>query len=514
MKKTTAYHFIIEAILVVVLLLYTVLAFGQPKKNKTASQKLPNIIYIYADDMGYGELGCYGQQKIKTPHLDRMAKEGMRFTQHYSGAPVCAPSRAMLMTGKHSGHSYIRGNYELGGFEDSTEGGQMPLPEGTFTIPKMLKKAGYVTAMSGKWGLGMPGTTGDPLLQGFDYYYGLLDQKQAHNFYPTHLWENGKWDTLNNHVINVHKRLDSAKATDKDFNYYKGKDYAITKMTEKALGFVDGNKKKPFFLYLSYTIPHMSLQAPDEYVKKYIGQFDEKPYYGQLGYAATKYPLSTYAAMITYLDDQVGIIMQKIKELGLDDNTIIMFSSDNGATFNGGVDTKFFNSVAGLRGLKMDLYEGGIRVPFIARWPGKISAGKTSDLVSVQFDLLATLAELTKQTIPNKTDGISFLAELTGNDALQKKHDYIYFEYPEKGGQVAIRMGDWKGVRVNVRKDPKAPWQVFNLKTDRNEATNVASQHPGLIRRLDAIQKKEHQHSHIREWEFIDPKFSVKNSNE
>lgn len=514
MKKTTIYHFIIQAILVVVLLLYTVLAFAQPKKNKTTSQKLPNIIYIYADDLGYGELGCYGQQKIKTPHLDRMAKEGMRFTQHYSGAPVCAPSRAMLMTGKHGGHSYIRGNYELGGFEDSTEGGQMPLPEGIFTIPKMLKKAGYVTAMSGKWGLGMPGTSGSPLLHGFDYYYGLLDQKQAHNFYPTHLWENDKWDTLNNHVINVHRRLDSASATDKDFDYYKGKDYAITKMTEKALGFIDRNKQKPFFLYLPYTIPHMSLQAPDEYVKKYIGQFDEKPYYGQLGYAATKYPLSTYAAMITYLDDQVGIVMNKIKELGLDDNTIIMFSSDNGATFNGGVDTKFFNSVAGLRGLKMDLYEGGIRVPFIARWPGKIPAGKTSDLVSVQFDLLATLAELTKQTIPNKTDGISFLAELTGNTALQKKHDDIYFEYPEKGGQIAIRMGDWKGVKINVRKNPKADWQLFNLKADRNETTNIASQHPGLIRRLDAIQEKEHQHSHIREWEFIDPKFSVKNNNE
>ncbi|HKZ66887.1 MAG TPA: arylsulfatase, partial [Chitinophagaceae bacterium] len=421
---------------------------------------------------------------------------------------VCAPSRAMLMTGKHGGHSYIRGNYELGGFEDSTEGGQMPLPEGTFTIPKMLKKAGYITGMAGKWGLGMPGTTGDPLLHGFDYYYGLLDQKQAHNYYPTHLWENGKWDTLNNHVINVHKRLDSTKATDKDFDYYKGKDYAITKMTEKALGFIDRNKQKPFFLYLPYTIPHMSLQAPDEYVKEYIGQFEEKPYYGQFGYAAAKYPLSTYAAMITYLDDQVGIIMDKIKKLGLDENTIIMFSSDNGATFNKGVNTKFFNSVAGLRGLKMELYEGGIRVPFIARWPGKIFPGKTSDLVSVQFDVIATLADLTKQTIPNKTDGISFLQELQGNTAAQKKHEYIYFEYPEKGGQVAIRMGNWKGIKMNVRKDPNAAWQLFNLETDRNETTDVADRYPELIQRLNTIQKKEHQHSHIKEWEFIDPKFS------
>ncbi|WP_276501127.1 arylsulfatase [Terrimonas pollutisoli] len=516
MKKTSAYPFLLQVILIAAFVLYAVLAFAQ-----SSSGKRPNIIYIYADDLGYGDLGCYGQQKIKTPNLDRMAKEGMRFTQHYAGAPVCAPSRAILMTGKHAGHSYIRGNYELGGFEDSTEGGQMPLPEGTFTIPKMLKNAGYSTGMAGKWGLGVTGTTGGPLLHGFDYYYGLLDQKQAHNFYPTHLWENDKWDSLNNHLINVHKRLDSSKVTDADFEYYKGKDYAITKMTEKALAFIDRNlpdrqagKQKPFFLYLPYTLPHLSLQAPDEYVKKYIGQFDEKPYYGQLGYAATKYPLSTYAAMITYLDDQVGIIMEKIKKLGLDNNTIILFSSDNGATFTGGVDTKFFNSVAGLRGLKMDVYEGGIREPFIARWPGKIKAGTISNHVSAQYDLLATLADLTGQTLPVKTDGISFLPELFGKTSRQKKHDYLYFEYPEKGGQVAIRMGDWKGVRTNVRKDRNAPWQIFNLVTDRNETTDIAARHPEIVEKFNTIQEKEHQHSHIKEWEFIDPKFSVKSINE
>ena len=509
MTKTAAYRFILQLILIALFMLSAVWTFSQPKIKESA-KKLPNIIYIYADDLGYGELGCYGQKKIKTPHLDQMAREGIRFTQHYSGAPVCAPSRAMLMTGKHGGHSYIRGNYELGGFEDDKEAGQMPLAEGAYTIPAMLKKAGYTTAMSGKWGLGMPGTTGDPLLQGFDYYYGVLDQKQAHNFYPTHLWENGKWDTLNNPVINVHKRLESTNATDSDFEYYKGKDYAITKMTEKALGFIDRNKQKAFFLYLPYSSPHLSLQAPDEYVMKYRGQFDERPYFGQLGYAATKYPLSTYAAMITCLDEQVGVIMKRIKDLGLDSNTIIMFSSDNGATFNGGVDTKFFNSVDGLRGLKMDLYEGGIRVPFIARWPGTIPANRTTDIVTVQFDLLATLAELTQQPIPGKTDGISFLAELKGNAAAQKKHDYIYFEYPENGGQVAIRMGDWKGIRTNVRKDPRAAWQVFNLRTDRNETTDIGAQHPEVVKDFNAIQVKEHQHAHIKEWEFIDPKFDVK----
>jgi len=504
---------VLTAILPSLLLNAIVPAQAQRKAARPSIKQRPNVVYIYADDLGWAELGSYGQTKIKTPHLDRMAKEGIRFTQHYAGAPVCAPSRAMLMTGKHGGHSYIRGNYELGEFSDDMEGGQMALPEGTFTIPKMLKKAGYATGMMGKWGLGMVDTSGDPLLQGFDYYYGFLDQKQAHNSYPTHLWENDKWDKLNNPVMNVHKRLDPATATDRDFDYYKGNDYAPAKMTEKALAFIDRNKRKPFFLYLPYTIPHVSLQAPDDYVKKYIGQFDEKPYYGLQGYASTKYPLSTYAAMITYLDDQVGIIMQKIKDLGLDDNTIVMFSSDNGATFTGGVNAKFFNSVGGLNGLKMDLYEGGIREPFIARWPGKIPAGRTTDLVSAQYDLMATLAELTGQTIPNKTDGVSFLQELLGNTGAQKRHDYLYFEYPEKGGQVAIRIGDWKGVRINVRKNPAASWQIFNLKSDMGETTDVSAQHPELVTHFNEIQKKEHWHSHVKEWEFIDPKFDVKGVN-
>lgn len=484
------------------------LALGQKSKNTGK----PNIIYIYADDLGYGEIGAYGQQKIKTPHLDQLAKEGIKFTQHYASAPVCAPSRAMLMTGKHAGHSYIRGNYELGGFTDKTEGGQMPLPEGTFTLPKMLKQAGYITGLVGKWGLGMPNTTGSPLKQGFDYYYGYLDQKQSHNFYPTHLWENDKSIPLNNSKIDVHSRLDSIKASDKDFEYFKGKDYSPSLMTAKAVNFINQNKDQPFFLYLPYTIPHVSLQAPEEYINKYKGQFNERPYYGQKGYASTKYPLSTYAAMITYLDDQVGIVMEQIKKLGLDENTIILFSSDNGTTFNGGVNHGFFNSVDGLRGLKMDVFEGGIRVPFIARWPGKIPAGTTSDLVSVQYDLMATLGELTEVSAGN-TDGISFLPILMGKTDQQKKHDYIYFEYPEKGGQLAIRMGDWKGVKLNMKKQPSGTWLLFNLKKDRNETTDVSKKHPEIIKQFDAIVQKEHQHPHIKEWEFIDPKFETKNTD-
>ena len=476
------------------------------KLAANAQNPKPNIIYIYADDLGYGELGSYGQTKIKTPNLDKMAAEGMRFTQHYSSAPVCAPSRCMLMTGKHGGHSYIRGNYEMGGFADSTEGGQMPLHEGAYTVAKMLKERGYSTALVGKWGMGVTGTTGSPLLHGFDYYYGYLDQKQAHNFYPTHLWENDQWDSLNNHFISVHTPIkDTLHATDADFAYYKGNDYAPAKMTEKAAAFIKKNQEKPFFLYLPYTLPHLSLQAPDEYVNRYRGLFDEKPYYGQKGYAATRYPRSTYAAMISFLDDQVGIIMKLVKDAGLDNNTIIMFSSDNGATFSAGVDTEFFNSVGGLRGLKMDVYEGGIRVPFIARWPGKIAAHSVSDLPAVQYDLFPTLAELTGKEVAG-LDGVSFLPTLMGKSSKQKLHEFMYFEYPENGGQVAVRMGKWKGVRHNVRKNPVSPWELFNIDSDRNETTDVSAQYPEIVQAMKVIAKREHIHPHVMDWEFIDPK--------
>ena len=470
-----------------------------------AQKPIPNIIYIYADDLGYGELGSYGQTKIKTPNLDKLAAEGMRFTQHYSSAPVCAPSRCMLMTGKHGGHSYIRGNYELGGFTDSTEGGQMPLHEGAYTVARMLKERGYATALVGKWGMGVTGTTGSPLLHGFDYYYGYLDQKQAHNHYPTHLWENDQWDSLNNKPFMVHGSIDPKTASDADFNKFIGNDYGSGKMTEKALGFLNREKDNPFFLYLPYTIPHLALQAPEKYVAQYAGLFDDQPYYGDKGYSPSKYPRATYAAMISFLDEQVGIIMKKIKDLGLDNNTIIMFSSDNGATFSAGVDTKFFNSVSGLRGLKMDVYEGGIRVPFIARWPGKIRPGSVTNIPSVQYDLFPTLAELTGKEVGG-LDGVSLLPTLLGNNVKQKEHEFIYFEYPENGGQVAVRMGKWKGVRHNVRKNPDSPWELFNIDSDSNETTDVSAQYPEIIQAIKGIAKREHIHPHVLDWEFIDPK--------
>jgi arylsulfatase A-like enzyme len=482
------------------------LFYDTSARQLAKDQRPPNIIYIFADDLGHAELGAYGQRLIRTPNIDRLAAEGITFTRHYSGAPVCAPSRCMLMTGRHSGHSYIRGNYEMGGFEDDQEGGQMPLYEGAFTIPRMLKGQGYATALVGKWGMGMPGTTGSPLLHGFDYYYGYLDQKQAHSHYPTHLWENDMKVPLNNRYVNVHQTLDPRNATAADFEVFRGKDFAPEKMGEKALAFIENNKSRSFFLYFASTLPHLSLQVPEDFRRMYDGKFDEKPYYGGKSYAPVEHPLSTYAAMISYLDAQVGMIMDKIKVLGLDRNTIIMFSSDNGNTFDiGGVQPDFFKGSGGLRGLKMDIYEGGIRVPFIARWPGRIAEGSKSDHISAQYDILPTLADITGASVP-VTDGISLLPELTGTHNRQKAHPFLYFEYPEKGGQIAVRMGRWKGVRTNVRKDRNAPWQLYDLDADPRETSDIASLHPDIIGQMRKIAEQQHVHPHIMEWEFIDPK--------
>ncbi|MGH9372305.1 MAG: arylsulfatase [Vicinamibacterales bacterium] len=463
----------------------------------------PNVIYVFADDLGYGELGAYGQRKIRTPHLDQLAREGMRFTQHYTGAPVCAPSRGMLLTGLHAGHAYIRGNYELGGFTDDQEGGQMPLPTGTRTVAHLMRDAGYATAAIGKWGLGMHDNTGDPRAHGFDYFYGLLDQKQAHNYYPTHLWENGQRVPLGNRYFSPHQRLDAPLADAAAYDQYRAEDYAPELMTQKALAFIERHREHPFFLYLAYPLPHAALQAPEAMVRQYVGEFEEHPYLGQQGYLPTPYPLSTYAAMITTLDSYVGRVLDRLQALGLDERTIVMFSSDNGTTFNGGVNRESFDSTGGLRGAKMDVYEGGIRVPFLARWPDRIPQGAVSGLVSAQYDVLATLAELVGQETP-PTDGVSMLPTLLGRPGAQNGREFLYFEYPEKGGQVAVRLGNWKGVKVDMKRNPNAPWQLYALEADVAETDDVAKAHPEILRRLDAIVAREHRRAHIREWEFID----------
>ncbi len=472
--------------------------------NSTWAQRRPNIVFIYSDDLGYGELGSYGQQKIKTPYLDQLAAAGIRFTQHYAGAPVCAPSRCMLLTGKHPGHAAIRGNFELGGYTDSTERGQMPLPAGTFTMAHLLKQAGYATAIIGKWGLGMNNNSGNPNSQGFDVAYGYLDQKQAHNYYPTHLWDNGKKDMLGNAEITVHRPIDSTTATDSAFAYYQQKIYAPDKLTEKAMGFIEQHAKEPFFLYLPYTLPHLSLQIPDSLRKLYEGVFEERSYYGQKGYAPQRFPLSAYAAMITYLDAQVGKILGMLADRKLDSNTLVIFSSDNGATFDiGGANTPFFNSNGALRGTKGELFEGGIRVPMIARWPGHIAAGAVSDHISVQYDWMATFAALTQQTIP-PTDGISLLPTLLGKNAEQQQHPFLYFEFPETGGQLAVRIGKWKGVKKDIRKNPGQSWKLFDLERDPAEREDIASRFPQIIRKMEVIVKKEHQHPLLKEWELFE----------
>lgn len=475
------------------------------------SFKKPNVIYIYADDLGYGELGSYGQTKIKTPFLDQMAKEGLRFTRHYSSAPVCAPSRAALMTGKHTGHSPIRGNFELGGFEDSNEGGQMPLPKNTFTLATLFKQAGYVTGAIGKWGLGMHTNTGNPNEQGFDYFYGYYCQKQAHSHYPTHLWENGQWDSLQNKAVSVHQQLPEGPIDTSLFNQFIGKEYAVTKLSQKAQAFINIHKDQPFFLYLPFTLPHVALQAPMVEVNKYRGQFEEVPYLGTKGYAPNLYPLSTYAAMITYMDEQIGKIFKLLKQLNLDENTIVFFSSDNGATFDvGGVQADFFKSVGNLSGRKMDLNEGGIRVPFIARWPGKIKPNSISNLPTVQYDMMATMADLIHQPLP-PTDGYSFLSTLLFPNKIPKKRPFIYFEFPEKSGEVAIIDQKWKGIKTNVRKNQNALWQIYDLAIDPKETNNIAKQHPELVSKFDLILKSNHEHPAISAWDFIDSKPNAKN---
>lgn len=471
--------------------------------------KLPNIIYIYADDLGYGSTQAYGNKIIKTPNIDQMAAEGMLFTQHYASAPVCAPTRGALLTGKHTGHAYIRGNYEEGEFDDQHEGGQMPLPSGAYTLPEMLKKVGYATGAFGKWGLGMPFNTGNPNKQGFDEFYGILDQKQAHNYYPTHLWKNGQWDSLPNKFVMVHTRLDPKTATEKDFATFKGKAYAPERILKEALNFMDENKDRPFFMYFPSPLPHPSLQVPDEYRDMYVGKINEPEfYYGQHGYAPVKYPYSSFAGMITYLDMQVGEIFKELKRLGLDKNTIVFFSSDNGGTLESGIPNDVFDINGDLRGFKRDLYEGGIREPMIVRWPGKIKAGTKTDFISAQYDIMATLAELTNADA-GATDGESFLSLLLGKDQNQGKHEYLYWEFPNAGGSVAVRMGDWKGIKNNLKKNPKAPWEIYDLKTDPSEKNNVAAQHQDLAQKFEDIVNKEHQNTFLREWEFINPKFKT-----
>lgn len=479
---------------------------GNMTKNVPIKSQKTNIIYILADDLGYGDLGCYGQKKIETPNIDQLAANGMRFTQHYSGAPVCAPSRCVLLTGKHMGHSYIRGNDEWGErgkvwdykamFADSTLEGQRPLPENLITFPQMLQKAGYTTGMVGKWGLGAPQTNSTPMKKGFDFSYGYNCQRQAHTYYPLHLYKNDRRVYLQNDTVAPDEKL--AKGADpydlKSYARFTLKDYSPDLMFKEMSGFIEENRNKPFFFYWATTIPHAPLQAPKRWVDYYLKKFgDEPPYLGNKAYFPNRYPHASYAAMISYLDEQVGILVEQLKKLGLYENTLIFFSSDNGPTYNGGTDSPWFESAGPFKSEfgwgKGFTHEGGFRVPMIVSLPGKIKKGTVSKHISAFWDVLPTVCDIAGIKIPKGTDGISFLPELLGQKQIE--HDYLYWEFPESGGQQAIRIGKWKGIRFNIQKGILKT-ELYNLETDIQEITDVSALYPDIVKRMELIMTREH----------------------
>ncbi len=489
-----------------ILLLLFVSLFTSCQKQEKVKETRPNIVYILADDLGYGELGVYGQEKIQTPNIDALAKNGMLFTQHYAGAPVCAPSRYMLLTGKHAGHAQIRGNDEWASrgevwnykkaINDPNLEGQRPIKNSTITLGEIMQQAGYKTAIVGKWGLGAPLTNGIPNKNGFDFFYGYNCQRQAHQLYPKHLWKNEEKVWLDNDIVPPGTPLDKdADILDPaSYKKYQQKDYAPALMQKEVIQFIKDNKDKPFFMYYASPLPHLPLQVPQEYVDKYVKLFgDEKPYTGK-AYFPNRYPHAAYAGMITYLDDQVGEIVAKLKELGIYENTLIVFTSDNGPTYTGGVDAEFFNSARPFDNkygrTKGFTYEGGIRVPMIASWPNKIKAGSKTDLISAFWDVLPTFSDLVKEKTPNNIDGISFLPTLF-EEKKQIEHDFLYWEFPSYQGQQAVRMGKWKGIRKDIFKG-NMKIELYDLKKDLSESTDVADQHPEIISQIEGIMKREH----------------------
>lgn len=433
-----------------------------------ANSSKPNIIYIMTDDLGYGDLGCYGQQRIKTPQIDQLAEEGMRFSQFYAGSTVCAPSRCVLMTGYHTGHALVRGNREIKPM------GQWPLPDDTVTVAEVLKKAGYKTGLVGKWGLGGPDSSGHPNRQGFDYFFGYLCQRHAHNYYPEFLFRNETKVALNGNKVD-NDRLDGAGyATDRAT-------YSHDLCANEAMEFVKRNRDHPFFLYLSLTIPH----ANNEGGKRGM----EIPDYGI--YADTDWPepQKGHAAMISRLDTDIGKLMALLKDLKIDDQTVVFFTSDNGPHREGGNDPNFNDSNGPLRGIKRDLYEGGIRVPMIVRWPGKITPKSVSNHIGYFGDFITTAADLAGITAPKGLDSISFMDTLMGSSKAQKQHSYLYWEFYGGGGHFqAIRLGPWKGV-----KHRNGSFELFRLDQDLGEQNDLAATHQSVVTQLSIEMERSHQ---------------------
>lgn len=449
--------------------------YGQADAAKPA-KKAPNVVFIIADDLGYGDVSCYGQQKFQTPNIDRLAAQGMLFTQCYSGTTVSAPSRACLLSGLHSGHAPIRGNKEV------QPEGQMSLPQNMESIFQVFKRAGYTTGAFGKWGLGAPGTVGDPNRQGVDEFFGYNCQLLAHNYYADHLWHN-------------EKRVELAG------NYNGGYGvYTQDTIQQMALRFLDNNKDKPFFLFLPYVVPHAELIVPeDSIIRKFRGMYPEKPFKGcdedcgafrKGGYCSQPEPHATFAAMIYRLDVYVGQVVAKLKELGVDDNTIVIFTSDNGPHLEGGADPDFFNSNGIFRGYKRDVYEGGIRVPLITVWPGVVKQG-TTDFMCSFWDMLPTFAEMTGNKAKSSVDGISLMPLLTGKGK-QRQHEYFYFEFQEAGGRQAVRKGDWKLIRLKASQGDRSVYELYNLAADPSETTDLLASEPQKVKELKAIMEKAH----------------------
>lgn len=445
----------------------------RPAQAPTQDPAKPNIVLIFVDDLGYGELGCYGQTKIDTPNIDALARDGLRFTQFYTAAPVCAPARSALFTGQHLGHTPNRDNSEV------EPEGQGPLPAGTRTVAHDLKSAGYTTACIGKWGLGFVGSTGDPNLMGFDLFFGYNCQRQAHNYYPTHLWRNAERVALEGN--NPKARAEAI--------------YAGDLMLAEAKNFIASSHAKPFFLAYTTPLPHLALQPPAFNLRRYQGLFDENPYVGGKGYLPHESPRAAYAAMITRLDDEVGEIRAALEKAGVAENTMIVFTSDNGPTHDvGGVDTGYFNSTAGLRGRKGSVWEGGIRVPGIACWPGRIPAGKTTDVPAWSVDLRATFDALAGVTA-NGTDGCDLGPLLFEGHAPTR--EFFYWPFPGYGGQEAVREGNWKLVRVGMNAAakngaPRPAWQLYDLANDPKETRDVSASHPSVVARLAAMAAREY----------------------
>jgi arylsulfatase A-like enzyme len=437
---------------------------GTASIARAQTARRPNIVFIMADDLGYGDLGCYGQKKIRTPNIDRLAAEGLKFTQAYAGCTVCAPSRSVLMTGFHMGHTSVRSNP-----------GGVPLIDSDFTVAEMLKQAGYATGGFGKWGLGDAGTTGAPEKQGFDEFFGYLNQVHAHYFYPEFLYQNGRRFPLEGN--------DNGRRT-----------YSHDVIASKALDFIERNRSRPFFCYVPFTIPHLELLVPEDSIAEYRGKFEERPYKDPRDhYAAQPESRAAYAGMITHMDRDVGRITSLLTRLGIDDNTIVVFTSDNGAASPLWRDD-YFNSTGGLRGHKQNLYEGGIRVPMVARWKGRIGAGKVSDHPWAFWDFMPTAAELAGVQAPDGIDGISVAPALLGHGK-QRIHEFLYWEMPRYNNQKreflrevpmqAVRTGDWKAVRPK----PDGPLELYNLKTDPGESNDVSSTNPKMVARIESYLK-------------------------